>query len=99
VVEYLKLNPSRNQACGEYLNPYIDLVRAGYIEKPDATSDCLFCSVSKTDTFLAAIGSHLDDAWRNFGLMWVYIAFNILGAMFIYWLVLLPKGKQPPGAI
>lgn len=68
-------------------------------EKPDATSDCLFCSVSKTDSFLAAIGSHLDDAWRNFGLMWKYIAFNILGAMFIHWLVRLPKGKQPLGAI
>ncbi|KAJ5381155.1 uncharacterized protein N7496_003583 [Penicillium cataractarum] len=97
-VEYLTFNPPFNQTCGEYLTPYIDMVHSGYVENPDATSDCSFCSVSKTDTFLAAIGSNFDDAWRNFGLMWVYIAFNIAGAVFIYWLARVPKGKRASGA-
>jgi ABC-type multidrug transport system permease subunit len=62
------------------------------------TSDCSFCSVSKTDTFLAAMGSNSEDTWRDFGLLWVYIAFNIAGAEFIYWLVRVPKGKRASGA-
>jgi ABC-type multidrug transport system permease subunit len=73
-------------------------VHSGYVYNPDATSNCSFCSVSKTDTFLEAIGSNFDDAWRNFGLMWVYIAFNIAGAVFIYWLARVPKGKKASGA-
>jgi ABC-type multidrug transport system permease subunit/ABC-type multidrug transport system ATPase subunit len=97
-VENLTFNPPFNQTCGEYLTPYIEMVHSGYVENPDATSDCSFCSVSKTDTFLAAIGSNFEDAWRNFGLMWVYIAFNIAGAVFIYWLARVPKGKRASGA-
>ncbi|KAF3401994.1 ABC transporter CDR4 [Penicillium rolfsii] len=97
-VEYLTFNPPSNQTCGEYLAPYIEMVHSGYVANPDATSDCSFCSVSKTDTFLASIGSSFDDAWQNFGLMWVYIAFNIAGAVFIYWLARVPKGKRASGA-
>ncbi|KAL5363864.1 ABC-2 type transporter-domain-containing protein [Aspergillus floccosus] len=93
-VEYLVFDPPANQTCGEYMTPYIEMVHSGYLLDENATSDCSFCSVSSTDTFLAQIGSHFDDAWRNFGLMWVYIAFNIAGAVFIYWLARVPKGKR-----
>jgi ABC-type multidrug transport system permease subunit len=44
------------------------------------------------------MGSISEDTWRDFGLMWVYIAFNIPGAEFIYWLVCVPKGKRASGA-
>lgn len=44
------------------------------------------------------MGSNSEDTWRDFGLMWVYIAFNIPGAEFIYWLVRVPKGKRASGA-
>ncbi|KAJ5600815.1 hypothetical protein N7450_001882 [Penicillium hetheringtonii] len=97
-VEYLKFNPPFNQTCAEYMNPYIAGVKTGYILNKEAKSDCLFCTVSKTDDFLGQIGSSYDDAWRNFGLMWVYIAFNIFGAVFIYWLARVPKGKKASGA-
>ncbi|KAJ5376094.1 CDR ABC transporter [Penicillium cosmopolitanum] len=96
-VEYLKLSPPFNQTCGEYLNPYISAVRTGYILNPEALSDCSLCTISKTDAFLARIGSSFDTAWRNFGLMWVYIAFNICGAVFIYWLARVPKGNKTSG--
>ncbi|OJJ07745.1 hypothetical protein ASPVEDRAFT_178581 [Aspergillus versicolor CBS 583.65] len=97
-VEYLILNPPQNQTCGDYLYPYIDSVQSGYVQNPMATSDCMLCTVSKTDLFLAAVGSDFDDAWRNFGLMWVYIAFNIVGAVFIYWIARVPKGRKASGA-
>ncbi len=96
-VEYLRFNPPDNRTCGSYMQGYIDMMRSGYLQNPEATSQCAFCNMDKTDNFLMQIGSNFDDAWRNFGLMWVYIFFNIAGAVFIYWLARVPKGKKLPG--
>ncbi|OQE34548.1 hypothetical protein PENCOP_c017G05487 [Penicillium coprophilum] len=93
-VEFLKFNPPANQTCQEYMGPFIKMTGTGYLKDPQATSDCSFCTVSKTNTYLAQISSDFADAWRNFGLMWVYIVFNIFGALFIYWLARVPKGKK-----
>lgn len=35
--------------------------------------------------------SPLADRWRNFGIMWAFIIFNIFGALFLYWLTRVPK--------
>ncbi|RAQ80304.1 multidrug resistance protein CDR1 [Aspergillus flavus] len=96
-VELLHFNPPANQSCQQYMAAYIQGAQ-GYLQNPEATTGCAFCTVSKTDTYLAAISSNFDDAWRNFGLMWVYIAFNIGAAVFIYWLARVPKGKRASGA-
>lgn len=93
-VEFLKFTPPANQTCGDYMGPYIKLAGTGYLQDPTATAECAFCTVSKTNSFLSQISSDFADAWRNFGLMWVYIAANIFGAVFIYWLARVPKGKK-----
>ena len=99
-VEFLSFNPPPGQTCIQYMQDYIvmagkgDPSAGGYLSNPDATSDCSFCSMSKTDSFLARVNSFYGDAWRNFGLMWVFIAFNIAGAVFIYWLARVPKSKK-----
>lgn len=93
-VEYLKFDPPDNRTCGSYMQDYIDAMQSGYLQDQDATSQCAFCTMDKTDNYLMQIGSNFDDAWRNFGLMWVYIFFNIAGAVFIYWLARVPKGKK-----
>ncbi|KAL4871208.1 hypothetical protein BDV12DRAFT_206795 [Aspergillus spectabilis] len=95
-VEYLTLTPPDNTTCYNFMEPF-RIVNGGYLQNPNATSDCTFCQISSTDTFLAAVQSNFDDAWRNFGLMWVYIAFNIAGAIFIYWLARVPKGSKNKG--
>ena len=41
--------------------------------------------------FLAGVGTNISDSWRNFGLMWVYIFFNLAAALFLYWLGRVPK--------
>ena len=75
------------------MSAYIDKA-GGYLKDPSATDQCTFCSLSSTDTFLAQVSSHYSDAWRNFGLMWVYIVFNIVAAVGIYWLARVPKGSK-----
>ncbi|KAJ5520712.1 hypothetical protein N7463_001165 [Penicillium fimorum] len=97
-VEYLKFNPPANQTCQDYMGPFINMTGSGYLKDPLATIDCSFCTVSKTNTYLLQISSDFADAWRNFGLMWVYILANIFGALLIYWLVRVPKGKKASGS-
>ncbi|KIW11847.1 hypothetical protein PV08_09120 [Exophiala spinifera] len=93
--EYLHFSAPSGQTCGEYLRPYIQSV-GGYLVDPDA-SQCQYCSLDNTDTFLASVSIHFSERWRNFGLIFVYIGFNVIAATFIYWLARVPKGKKYAG--
>jgi len=68
----------------------------GYLLNSNATTDCSFCTLAETNAFLASVGSYFSEAWRNFGILWAYVIFNIFGAIFLYWLVRVPKssGKE-----
>ncbi|KAK9244771.1 ABC-2 type transporter-domain-containing protein [Lipomyces tetrasporus] len=89
-IELLSFDPAVNTTCGEYMAPYMS-ISGGQVLNPDATSECKFCSVSSTNTFLASVASSYAHRWRNFGLIWVYIVFNVFGAIALYWLMRVPK--------
>jgi ATP-binding cassette subfamily G (WHITE) protein 2 (PDR) len=92
-IEYLHFNPPSSQTCAQYLDPYIELA-GGYLNNPNATTDCEFCSISDTNVFLAAVNSHYSERWRNWGILWVFIIFNVAGAIGLYWLARVPKGAS-----
>ncbi|KAK7515313.1 ABC-2 type transporter-domain-containing protein [Phyllosticta citriasiana] len=92
--EYLTFAPAGNQTCGAYMEPYIQSSGGGYLVNPEATDSCTYCAMSSTNQFLAQVDIYWKDAWRNFGLMWVYIAFNVFGAVVLYWALRVPKGKR-----
>jgi ATP-binding cassette, subfamily G (WHITE), member 2, PDR len=95
--EYISFDPAPGfSTCASYMSDYIG-INGGYLLDPNATSACEFCTISLTDTYLASVSAYFSQAWRNFGLMWVYIAFNVAGAVFIYWLARVPKGKKFSG--
>ena len=76
-VELVQLNPPSGMSCAQYLNPFISTA-GGYLINPDATTACSFCSMSTADQFLASgFNIFYDHAWRNFGLMFAYIVFNV----------------------
>lgn len=89
-IEVLKFQPLDGLSCGDYMSNYT-AVAGGRVYNPDALSDCQFCSVDDTNTFLAAIGSYYGDRWKNLGYLAVFIVFNIFGALFLYWLARVPK--------
>ncbi|KAF5862153.1 hypothetical protein ETB97_012050 [Aspergillus alliaceus] len=93
-LEFLHFNPPDNLTCGQYMNPFIAANGGGYLRDAEATADCAFCPASSTDTFLHHLSISFSDAWRNLGLMWVYIAFNIFAAVLIYWLARVPKHSK-----
>ncbi|KAF2740045.1 putative ABC multidrug transporter [Polyplosphaeria fusca] len=84
-----------NQTCGEYLEVY-RLMAGGYVANPDAsgTEQCQYCQLASTDQFLQRINANFANRWRDFGLLWVYVIFNIAAAIALYWLCRVPKGKR-----
>ncbi|KAF2675522.1 hypothetical protein BT63DRAFT_450509 [Microthyrium microscopicum] len=88
--EYLMFTPPSGQNCGDYMKAWISSA-GGYLQNPAATDTCAFCSISDSNTFLAQVNSRYEDRWRNFGIMWAFVIFNIVGALFLYWLARVPK--------
>ncbi|KAH8590585.1 AtrD, ABC-transporter [Bisporella sp. PMI_857] len=89
-VEYLRFDPRAGSTCLEYMQPYINIA-GGYVLNENATSDCQFCTLKDTNVFLAGVSSKYSERWRNFGLLFVYIVFNVAMAIFLYWLARVPK--------
>ncbi|KAK0642622.1 ZEB2-regulated ABC transporter 1 [Lasiodiplodia hormozganensis] len=83
--EVYRLNPplNSNMTCGTYLSQYL-AVAPGYLRNPDATEDCQYCPVTTSDQYLGASDMFWTDRWRNFGLGWSYIAFNICVAVLFF---------------
>ncbi|RFN50742.1 atpase [Fusarium flagelliforme] len=91
--EYTVFDPPSNSTCGEYLSDYVKAA-GGYVLNPDATSECNFCTIKDTNVYLKALSASYDNRWRDFGIGMVYIVVNIVGALFLYWLVRMPKNKN-----
>ncbi|OCF76740.1 ATP-binding cassette, subfamily G (WHITE), member 2, PDR [Kwoniella mangroviensis CBS 8886] len=90
--EYLQFTPTAGDTCGQYMEKYISAA-GGYLLDPNATDECSFCALQYTDTFLAGFGLSYNHKWRDFGLMFAYIIFNIVAAVGIYWLARVPKNS------
>ncbi|KAH8172967.1 ABC-2 type transporter domain-containing protein [Sarocladium implicatum] len=91
--EYLHFDPI-NETCGQYMQPYMSQL-GGYLEDEAATSNCSFCPLQSTNVFLEGVSSSYEDYWRNFGIMWVFVGFNVLAACGLYWLTRVPRAKKP----
>ena len=91
--EWTTVITPKGRSCGEYMAEYISQA-GGYVLDPEATGICSYCRVKDTNVFLSAVSAHYEDRWRNFGILWVFIAFNIVAALVLYWLVRVPKGKR-----
>ncbi|WVO15160.1 hypothetical protein L204_102804 [Cryptococcus depauperatus] len=93
--ELLTFRPTGGQTCGQYMASYISKF-GGYLIDQGATSNCQFCSIKDTNVFLSTFGIYYKNKWRDFGLLWVYVIFNVFGAIGIYYLVRVPKntGKE-----
>ncbi|KAK3061005.1 hypothetical protein LTS18_007232, partial [Coniosporium uncinatum] len=50
-----------------------------------------FCPIEDTNVFLTQVASNYDTRWRDFGIMWAFIAFNVAAAVGIYWWARMPK--------
>ncbi|KAF4246959.1 hypothetical protein CNMCM8980_007995 [Aspergillus fumigatiaffinis] len=93
--EFLAFSPPANRTCGEYMETYMASA-GGYLLDSAARGDgqCLYCRVDNTSQYLSNFSIDFATRWRDFGLLWAYVAFNTFGAVFLYWLCRVPKGKK-----
>ncbi|CAG8015619.1 unnamed protein product [Penicillium olsonii] len=94
--EFLTFAASQNQTCSQYMQGYLD-ANGGTLLNPDVmgiNESCRYCQYSKTDQFLSSLGAYHSQRWMDFGLLWVYVAFNTAMAIFLYWLLRVPKKKK-----
>jgi len=90
--EYLHFTAPKGLTCGQYMEKYIGLA-GGYLQD-NGTADCSFCQVDSTNTYLAGVNIYYSHVWRNFGIIFGYIIFNVAAALAIYWLARVPKKNR-----
>ncbi|PYH91005.1 putative ABC multidrug transporter [Aspergillus ellipticus CBS 707.79] len=89
-IELSIFNPPSGQTCAEYLSEYLETAK-GYLVTPNATSNCEYCPLSVADQYLSLRDYHWSQRWRNFGLVWVYIVFNIALAVCVFYVLRVRK--------
>lgn len=77
-------DPPPGMSCGEYMAPFLQSA-PGVLQNPEDDAGCRYCSLRVADQYIAQSRIYWGERWRNFGLMWVYIVFNIAVAIFTYW--------------
>ncbi|KAK4167512.1 ABC-2 type transporter-domain-containing protein [Cladorrhinum sp. PSN259] len=88
--ETLVFNPPQGMNCGDYLAP-LDGQSTGVLQNPLDTEACRYCGFSVADQYLARVDIFWVDRWRNFGIMWAYIVFNIAMAIGVYYVFRVKK--------
>ncbi|KAK4209948.1 putative ATP-binding cassette transporter [Rhypophila decipiens] len=83
--------PGMNLTCAQYLGPMFEAGAPGLLQNPGALEKCRYCAMSVADEFMAMADIYWGDRWRNFGIMWVYIVFNIGAAVVLYYLFRVKK--------
>ena len=65
----------------------------GSIYNPDATADCQYCTISNADQFLSSVSISYSTRWRDYGIGFSYIIFNIFAAVMLYYLIRVRKSS------
>ena len=72
--------------CGQYLRSYFEHGALGQLLNPSATVGCQYCPLTDADQFLALSEIHPSDVYRNLGIGYVFVAFNIFATLTLYYL-------------
>lgn len=86
-------DPPSGQTCGQYLAEYLT-TQVGKLHNPDATTSCQYCSVTTADEYLSGEQIYWSDRWRNFGIVWAYVIFDIAVAIGLYYMFRVRKRKS-----
>ncbi|KAJ5198072.1 CDR ABC transporter [Penicillium cinerascens] len=83
-------DPPSGLTCWDYLKDYATKA-GGQVLNKNATSGCEYCPLTIGDQYLATSEIYYDQRWRNFGIVWAFIAFNIFMATLLYYLFRVKK--------
>ncbi|CCH60690.1 hypothetical protein TBLA_0D01820 [Henningerozyma blattae CBS 6284] len=74
--EFTKFTPPEGQTCGQYMSPFIKNMGTGYLQDPNATDMCHYCSFSYTNDYLSQVFVSYHHRWRNWGIFLGFICFD-----------------------
>ncbi|KAJ2492593.1 ATP-binding cassette transporter snq2 [Coemansia sp. RSA 2050] len=80
--EFFTFEPPSNQTCIEYAGSWASRA-AGYINNPESTTACEYCSYKVGDEFYLALSWTFDNRWRNIGILIGFVAFNVIFTVFM----------------
>lgn len=83
--ELAMFNPPSGQTCHTYLARYLEAGAPGQLYNPSATSSCEYCPLSNANQFLAGSDIYPSQRWRNWGIGFAFIFFNIFATISLYY--------------
>lgn len=84
-------SPPSGQTCGQYLADYLQSSPGGVLQNPESEVDCRYCPLTVSDQFLAGSNIFWSERWRNFGIVWAFVIFNIAVAVLTYYIFRVAK--------
>lgn len=78
--DLVKFTPPPGQTCGQYTQAFFNGSTTGYIENPNAMQpeQCGYCLYSTGEQFFETSYSWASaNKWRNFGILLLFLFFNI----------------------
>lgn len=91
--DFVVFNAPPGQTCGNYTANFFAMGATGYIDNPDDTSNCRYCSYSSGKEYYTTIyGWDAAHKWRNFGIIICYFAFNVM--VFLVLVYVKRKGRR-----
>lgn len=88
------------QTCTEYIEPFFAAGGNGYLTSSSSTAaggSCVYCRYSTGDQYLTGLSMNYDHRWRDFGLMFAYILFNMFFTALLFWMFRVWKFKFSRG--
>ena len=88
--------PRPNMTCAQYMQPFFQAAGslAGNLLNPNDMRNCEYCEMKVTDEFLETRNIKSSQRWRNVGLVWAYIGFNVFFAVIVYYLFRVKTWKK-----
>ncbi|KAI9502704.1 ABC-2 type transporter-domain-containing protein [Coemansia spiralis] len=80
--EFFTFEPPNGQTCNDYAGKWVESA-IGYINNPDDTSRCQYCSYKVGDEFYKSLNWSFAHRWRNVGILFGFIMFNIVFTAFM----------------
>lgn len=87
--EFARFSPPPGLSCAAYVDPYI-AEAGGYVQTGSGqyAGLCEFCQYATGDEFAASFNVYYDHRWRDYGIFWAYIVFNLAIVFLCSWLYL-----------
>lgn len=91
--ETATFNPPSGLTCQEYLEPLLSRA-PGLLQNPQATEACRYCAFRVADQYLSTSKILWSERWRNYGIVWAFIGFNMFIAVMSYYLFRVRKWSR-----